>query len=58
VPAISQESFELAYREIGLRLCIPGMTDDNADIKHLVKKALSSDSLGHWLMIVDNADDF
>ncbi|KAF2806216.1 kinesin light chain 1 [Mytilinidion resinicola] len=44
VPAISQESFELAYREIGIRLHIPGITDDKADIRKL-------------LMIVDNADD-
>ncbi|OCK72823.1 kinesin light chain 1, partial [Lepidopterella palustris CBS 459.81] len=57
VPAISQESFELAYREIGIRLRIPGITDDNADIKQLVKNALNSDSAGRWLMIVDNADD-
>ncbi|KAH8800760.1 hypothetical protein F5884DRAFT_537301 [Xylogone sp. PMI_703] len=57
VPAISQESFELAYREIGIRLRIQGITDDNADIKQLVKSALNLDSMGHWLMIVDNADD-
>jgi tetratricopeptide (TPR) repeat protein len=57
VPAISQESFELAYREIGVRLSVPGITKDNADIRKLVKDALSSGSLGDWLMIVDNADD-
>jgi tetratricopeptide (TPR) repeat protein len=57
VPAISQESFELAYREIGVRLGVPGITEDNADIRKLVKDALSSGSLGDWLMIVDNADD-
>jgi hypothetical protein len=57
VPAISQESFELAYREIGIRLRISGITDDNADIKQLVKNALNSDNAGRWLMIVDNADD-
>ncbi|KAF2786639.1 hypothetical protein K505DRAFT_398427, partial [Melanomma pulvis-pyrius CBS 109.77] len=57
VPAISQESFERAYREIGIRLRIPGITDDNVDIKKLLKDKLSSDSLGNWLMIVDNADD-
>jgi hypothetical protein len=57
VPAISQESFELAYQEIRIRLRIPGITDDNADIKQLVKKALSSDTMGDWLMIVDNADN-
>jgi hypothetical protein len=57
VPAISQESFELAYHEIGVRLGVPGITEDNADIRKLVKEALSSGSLGDWLMIVDNADD-
>ncbi|KAF2436355.1 HET-domain-containing protein, partial [Tothia fuscella] len=57
VPAISQDSFELAYREIGIRLHVPGITDDNADVKGLVKKALSSASVGQWLMVVDNADD-
>ena len=40
-----------------MRLRIPGITDDNADIKHLVKAALSSDNVHDWLMIVDNADD-
>ncbi|KAJ4403177.1 hypothetical protein N0V91_006754 [Didymella pomorum] len=57
VPAISQESFELAYREIGVRLRIPGIADDNADVKKLVQKTLSSEGADNWLMIVDNADD-
>jgi tetratricopeptide (TPR) repeat protein len=57
VPAISRETFELAYREIGILLGVPGITDDNADVKQLVKKALNSGSSGDWLMIVDNADD-
>jgi KaiC/GvpD/RAD55 family RecA-like ATPase len=30
VPATSRESFELAYREIGIRLRVPGITDDSA----------------------------
>ena len=57
VPAISRESFELAYREIGARLRVPGITEDNADIKQLVKDALDSTITFEWLMIVDNADD-
>jgi tetratricopeptide (TPR) repeat protein len=57
VPAISQESFEAAYREIGTQLRMPGINDDNADIKKLVKAALSSGIFGNWLIIVDNADD-
>ncbi|KAF2621980.1 kinesin light chain 1 [Macroventuria anomochaeta] len=57
VPAISQESFELAYREIGVRLRIPGIADDNADVKKLVQETLSSEGADDWLMIVDNVDD-
>ncbi|MCJ1405768.1 hypothetical protein MMC11_008998 [Xylographa trunciseda] len=57
VPAISRESFELAYHEIGRFLHIPGITDDNADVKQLLKNGLSSGSCGDWLIIVDNADD-
>ena len=57
VPAISRDSLELAYRDIGLRLRVAGITDDNADVKKLVKEALSSSGGHEWVMIVDNADD-
>ncbi|KAI1571289.1 HET multi-domain protein [Pyrenophora tritici-repentis] len=57
VPAMSQESFKLAYREIGVRLRIPGISDDNADVKRLVKETLNLGNVGDWLMVVDNADD-
>jgi AAA+ ATPase superfamily predicted ATPase len=57
VPVISRESFGLAYRDIGILLRLPGITDDNADFKQLVKKKLDSGSSGDWLMIIDNADD-
>jgi hypothetical protein len=57
VLAISRESFELAYREIRVRLGIPGILDDNADFKQLVKDVLYLSSTREWLMIVDNADD-
>jgi len=57
VPAISRESFERAYREIGRLLCIPGIDDSSLDIKKLVYERLNGDSAGDWLMIVDNADD-
>lgn len=57
VPAISEESFELAYREIGVRLHVLGINDDNVDVKKLVLEALDSERSDHWLMIVDNADD-
>jgi tetratricopeptide (TPR) repeat protein len=56
VPAMSRESFELAYREIAIRLRLPGVTDPNTNINKLVKETLSADRFS-WLMIVDNADD-
>jgi len=51
-------SFDNAYRDIGQQLKIPGLGDDKADTKRLVKTRLSQESTGKWLMIVDNADDF
>ncbi|KAK4069521.1 uncharacterized protein Triagg1_6945 [Trichoderma aggressivum f. europaeum] len=56
VPAINTTTFENAYHEIGRKLNIQIIEDDKADIKLLVKAALSqiSDS---WLLVIDNADD-
>ena len=51
-------SFENAYRVIGCRLGIPGLGDEKADVKGIVKTRLSEESTGKWLMILDNADDF
>ncbi|KAH7215414.1 hypothetical protein DER44DRAFT_820271 [Fusarium oxysporum] len=57
VPAIDAASFENAYREIGQRLEISGIDDEKANIKTLVKVALSQENAGTWLLIIDNADD-
>ncbi|KAL8930825.1 MAG: hypothetical protein Q9208_000366 [Pyrenodesmia sp. 3 TL-2023] len=57
VPAFNPESFGQAYRDIGTRLGIPGITANGADVKKLVKQRLSDPGFGQWLMIVDNADD-
>lgn len=57
MPAITHESFEQAYQEIGAILQIPEISDDKVDVKRLVKARLSDESFGQWLMIVDNADD-
>ncbi|GIJ91398.1 hypothetical protein Asppvi_010363 [Aspergillus pseudoviridinutans] len=57
VPAVNASSFENAYREIGRQFGVGGIDEDTADVKALVSKALSRESSGHWLLIVDNADD-
>ena len=56
VPAVDAATFENSYREIGRQLQIARIDDDKADIKLLVKTALSQ-STDNWLLIVDNADD-
>ncbi|RYP10933.1 hypothetical protein DL764_000369 [Monosporascus ibericus] len=57
VPAVDSISFEKAYREIGKAFGVQGLDDDMANVKSLVKAALSCESIGSWLLIVDNADD-
>ena len=58
VRASDTTSFESGYRDIGQQLKIPGLEDDKADVKRLVKTWLSQENIGKWLMIIDNADDF
>ncbi len=57
VPAMDVTSFENAYREIGRQLEVDGIDENKADVKSLVKTALDHESIGCWLLIVDNADD-
>jgi tetratricopeptide (TPR) repeat protein len=57
VPALNSTSFEQAYREIGRKLQVDGIEEGNADVKSLVKAALSQEGSGRWLLVVDNADD-
>ncbi|KAK8031851.1 kinesin light [Apiospora arundinis] len=57
VPVVNTATFENAYQEIGQALGIQGIDDDKANTKALVKTALSKESAGSWLMIIDNADD-
>ncbi|KAL6401658.1 putative kinesin light chain [Ilyonectria robusta] len=57
VPTINTTSFENAYREIGRQLGVPGLDNDQADVKTLVKLALSDETAGPWLLVIDNADD-
>jgi hypothetical protein len=54
---VDTATFENAYREIGRSVGVAGIDEDKADIKALVKAALSRKEAGRWLLIVDNADD-
>ncbi|KAK4116060.1 hypothetical protein N656DRAFT_786545 [Canariomyces notabilis] len=57
VPAVDVTSFENGYRAIGQQLKVPGTDEEKADVKALVKAALSRESTGSWLLIIDNSDD-
>jgi tetratricopeptide (TPR) repeat protein len=57
VPAIDITSFEKAYRDIGKILQIPGLDDDKADVKSLVAAYMGKESMGRWLLVIDNVDD-
>ena len=57
VRASDATSFESSYREIGQQLKIPGLDEDKADVKELVRAKLSQENAGKWILIVDNADD-
>ncbi|KAH7020255.1 hypothetical protein EDB80DRAFT_887773 [Ilyonectria destructans] len=56
IPAFSMASFEQACTELVKKLNIQ-CTDEEEDAKELVRQHLSSQDLGSWLLIVDNADD-
>jgi hypothetical protein len=57
VSAVDVPSFEAAFLEIGRHYRVPGINEDNANVKSLVKVYMSQDVAGRWLLIVDNADD-
>jgi nucleoside phosphorylase/tetratricopeptide (TPR) repeat protein len=50
-------TFENDYLEIGKKLEIPGIQDEKANIKNLMKQRLSLESAGEWIMVLDNADE-
>ncbi|RYP06025.1 hypothetical protein DL765_009639 [Monosporascus sp. GIB2] len=56
-PTVDAGTFENAYREIGRSIGVAGIDEDKADVKVLVKAALSREEVGRWLLVVDNADD-
>jgi tetratricopeptide (TPR) repeat protein len=55
VPALSDASFEQAYTEMARKL--PIHKDNDGNPMESVRRFLSSEEAGPWLLIVDNADD-
>jgi tetratricopeptide (TPR) repeat protein len=57
VPATNSESLQQAFMDIGQQLKILSFEDKQADVKKLVQRHLSQQSIGQWLFIIDNVDD-
>jgi tetratricopeptide (TPR) repeat protein len=57
IAAVSRESIELSFQEMGVLLNIPGILDQKNNAKQLVKARLSDETFGPWLLVVDNTDD-
>ena len=57
VLAVNAISFKNAYYKIGQELGVERINKDKADVKVLIKIALSQRSAGSWLLIIDNAND-
>jgi tetratricopeptide (TPR) repeat protein len=57
IQATDPLTFEKDFFEIGKKLEVPGLEDEKADVKGLVKQRLSHASSGKRLIILDNADD-
>jgi len=57
IQATDTLTLERDFLAIGKLLNVQGVENGQADVKNLVKKRLSEDSSGEWLLIVDNADD-
>jgi len=57
VYANTAASFERGYADIAECLKLPVRTDQNSNVKLLVQAALSQRERGHWILIIDNADD-
>jgi tetratricopeptide (TPR) repeat protein len=57
VHASNRARFEEGYRKIAERTRLPSWDQPNVDILKLVHMWLCTETNGHWVMIIDNADD-
>ncbi|KAL4789005.1 purine and uridine phosphorylase [Aspergillus venezuelensis] len=57
IPATNLETLQRTYFHIAQQLQLPGLEEEGADAKKLVKDYLCDSSAGQWLLIFDNADD-
>ena len=54
---MNMESLQQAYHDVAQRLEIGGWDDNKLDVKTLVNRHLSKESVGQWILVFDNADN-
>jgi hypothetical protein len=57
IHASTVERIDQAYKEIARKAQLPGWDSPNTDTLTLVADWFSRDESGHWLIVLDNADD-
>ncbi|KAJ5993903.1 FabD/lysophospholipase-like protein [Penicillium sp. IBT 35674x] len=57
IPVNSLAKLQTAYHKLAQNLCLPGREEDGVDILELVQTYLSDETIGPWLLVLDNADD-
>ena len=56
VPATNRETLEQAYIHMGNLLQLGDSAEDNKNVVRLVKRRLSREVSGEWLLVIDNVD--
>ncbi|KAJ5930429.1 FabD/lysophospholipase-like protein [Penicillium verhagenii] len=57
IPVSSLANLQTAYHKVARNLRLAGCEENGVDILELVQTYLSNESIGPWLLILDNADD-
>lgn len=57
IQATTMESLDQGYHEAARRFGLPDSGGRNANIKEILCDFLSQESAGHWVLVLDNADD-
>ena len=57
IPVNSLPNIQTAYKELAVKLQLPGSEKSGANAPELVQKHLSHEPTGPWLLVLDNADD-
>ncbi|PYH43058.1 FabD/lysophospholipase-like protein [Aspergillus saccharolyticus JOP 1030-1] len=56
IPVNSLANLQTAFQKVAEKLRLPGCTDKGANTIELVQAFLSDESIGQWLLVLDNAD--